>query len=343
MGVCAHNGGDLDCHVSGFDCSGLTLYAWAPYKSLAHYAATQKTQAGRFHPGIGELVPGDLVFFSGYIADGIGHTAIYVGNGLVIQAAQSGTAIMRSRLTDVIAESGVYRGAVRPLTTGVQGAAPTVTSVTGQVQPGGRITVHGAHLDTAVSVSVAGTRIYSFVQRTATSLTVIAPAHAAGTVPVAVSTAWGTARSSTVYVGPPQISSISPASATGVAATPVTVTGTSLAGVTVGHLTDAVGTQDLPVTVVSDRQLTMTLPPHLPGAVSITLTSGYGTSAPVTFTYALLPTGSTDARAGAPVAGPAAVAHPTTSGTHIARSGIFDDRIGPGWYLLGPRARRSAP
>ncbi|MBE7190018.1 IPT/TIG domain-containing protein, partial [Jatrophihabitans endophyticus] len=40
-GVCAHNGGDMDCRVVGFDCSGLTLYAWWPYEHLVHYAATQ--------------------------------------------------------------------------------------------------------------------------------------------------------------------------------------------------------------------------------------------------------------------------------------------------------------
>ena len=50
LGVCAHNGGDLDCHIVGFDCSGLALYAWAPYKQLVHYASTQHSTAGRFHP-----------------------------------------------------------------------------------------------------------------------------------------------------------------------------------------------------------------------------------------------------------------------------------------------------
>ena len=40
-GVCSHNGGDLDCHIVGFDCSGLAMYAWWPYRHLAHYAATQ--------------------------------------------------------------------------------------------------------------------------------------------------------------------------------------------------------------------------------------------------------------------------------------------------------------
>src|SRR5262249_12112921 len=93
--VCAHNvGGDLDCHVVGFDCSGLSLFAWSPYKQLVHFAETQHRQAGRFHPTIGELMPGDLVFFSADDPSGIGHVAMYAGRGLVIQALQSGTRIM---------------------------------------------------------------------------------------------------------------------------------------------------------------------------------------------------------------------------------------------------------
>ena len=49
-GVCdASNGAPNDCHVVGYDCSGLAMYAWAPYLP-DHYAATQYTQAGSYHP-----------------------------------------------------------------------------------------------------------------------------------------------------------------------------------------------------------------------------------------------------------------------------------------------------
>ncbi len=103
-----------DAHVFGFDCSGLALYAWAPYIHMAHYAATQYTEAGHVHPNIASLLPGDLVFWSddGSIA-GIGHVAIYIGNGNVIQAPYSGAYIEITPLSDV--ESGYY-GATRPLT-----------------------------------------------------------------------------------------------------------------------------------------------------------------------------------------------------------------------------------
>ena len=113
-GVCAGDGAYNDCHVIGFDCSGLVMYAWGPYLSLPHYAASQYTDAGSYHPSVSNLMPGDLVFWSadGTIG-GIHHVAIYVGNGNVIQAPQSGEVIQITPLDQV---SWGYFGATRPLT-----------------------------------------------------------------------------------------------------------------------------------------------------------------------------------------------------------------------------------
>jgi cell wall-associated NlpC family hydrolase len=100
-----------DGNVYGFDCSGLTMYAVAPWRNLAHDAATQ---VGSYHPAIDSLQPGDLVFWSkdGTIG-GIGHVAIYVGNGLVVQAPHSGDVI---RLTPIYQVESGTMGATRPLT-----------------------------------------------------------------------------------------------------------------------------------------------------------------------------------------------------------------------------------
>jgi cell wall-associated NlpC family hydrolase len=113
-GVCAGDGAYNDCHIRGFDCSGLTIYGWAPYLYMAHYAATQYWQAGSFHPSTSNLMPGDLVFWSsnGTIG-GIHHVAMYIGGGNVIQAPQSGSVIQITPLWDV---SWGYFGATRPLT-----------------------------------------------------------------------------------------------------------------------------------------------------------------------------------------------------------------------------------
>jgi cell wall-associated NlpC family hydrolase len=103
-----------DASVYGFDCSGLTLYALAPWKAIDHYAATQYTQAGSYHPAIAQLLPGDFVFWSedGTVT-GIGHVAIYLGNNQVVQAPYSGAYLEVTPLYQV--ESGYY-GATRPLT-----------------------------------------------------------------------------------------------------------------------------------------------------------------------------------------------------------------------------------
>jgi cell wall-associated NlpC family hydrolase len=113
-GVCEPGDAWNDCHVYGFDCSGLTIYAWAPWLSMDHFAATQYGQVGRYHPSINNLMPGDFVFWSdnGSVS-GIGHVAMYIGNGNVIQAPQSGDVI---KITNVLRVESGYFGATRPLT-----------------------------------------------------------------------------------------------------------------------------------------------------------------------------------------------------------------------------------
>ena len=103
-----------DSHVYGFDCSGLVMYALAPWLSVDHSASDQYTQAGTLHPAVEQLQPGDLVFWSsdGTIA-GIGHVAVYLGDGQVVQAPYSGAYIEVTPLDQV--EWGYY-GATRPVT-----------------------------------------------------------------------------------------------------------------------------------------------------------------------------------------------------------------------------------
>jgi hypothetical protein len=203
LGVCASGGGDLDCHVVGFDCSGLTLYAWGPYEHLAHYSATQHIQAGRFHPTLGQLVPGDLLFFAEWSGGPIGHVVIYAGKGMVFQAPQSGYVVDKVRLADLLSWS-IYRGATRPMSDGVEAGGPVVSAMTTQLSTaGGYLTVTGRHLDTATSVLVGSTRTYSFVRRSANSLVLKIPPHSAGTVPVTVSNPWGSVTRALTFVAPP--------------------------------------------------------------------------------------------------------------------------------------------
>ncbi|GAA1768811.1 C40 family peptidase [Luedemannella helvata] len=71
----------------GYDCSGLTLAAWrAAGYSLPHNAAMQYNQLPKISRS--QLRAGDLVFYSG-----LGHVAIYVGNGKVIHSPTFGEVV----------------------------------------------------------------------------------------------------------------------------------------------------------------------------------------------------------------------------------------------------------
>jgi cell wall-associated NlpC family hydrolase len=113
-GVCRSGSGWNDCHVRGFDCSGLVMYAWGQYLDLAHYAATQYSQAGSYHPSLSNLMPGDLMFWSNDSGQAsIHHVAIYIGNGDIVEASDSGIPI---HIVPYSSKGTIYYGATRPLT-----------------------------------------------------------------------------------------------------------------------------------------------------------------------------------------------------------------------------------
>lgn len=68
-----------------FDCSGLTMMAWAqagvslPHSSSAQYGATRRISSG-------DLQPGDLIFYYSPIS----HVAIFVGGGMQVAATHTG-------------------------------------------------------------------------------------------------------------------------------------------------------------------------------------------------------------------------------------------------------------
>ncbi len=74
----------------GFDCSGLTMWAWAQAGvSLPHSAQAQYDSITHVSPA--DLQPGDLIFYAsgGYIY----HVIMYVGGGEAVQAMDYGTAV----------------------------------------------------------------------------------------------------------------------------------------------------------------------------------------------------------------------------------------------------------
>ncbi|MFC7308981.1 NlpC/P60 family protein [Streptomyces monticola] len=116
LGICCSPSGKSGANIRGFDCSGLTVYAYAKVGiRLPRTAAAQATRGLRIPASAGQeaLKPGDLVFYA--YAPGrdstIHHVGIYAGHGQMINAARPGTTV---RLDPVDAMPG-YAGGARLL------------------------------------------------------------------------------------------------------------------------------------------------------------------------------------------------------------------------------------
>jgi cell wall-associated NlpC family hydrolase len=87
-----------------FDCSGLTMMAWAqagvslPHSSSAQYSSGPQVAASA-------LQPGDLVFYYSPIS----HVGMYIGNGQIVHAANPSTGVQVAGLYSM-----PFSGAVRP-------------------------------------------------------------------------------------------------------------------------------------------------------------------------------------------------------------------------------------
>jgi cell wall-associated NlpC family hydrolase len=89
---------------TGFDCSGLTMWAWAhggvslPHSSQMQYASLP-------HVSQSQVQPGDLIFFYSPIS----HVGLYVGGGMMIHAPHTGSVVSR-----VAVYWEYFAGAARP-------------------------------------------------------------------------------------------------------------------------------------------------------------------------------------------------------------------------------------
>jgi cell wall-associated NlpC family hydrolase len=103
---CPYSYGGTGPCSAGYDCSGLTMSAWAAAGvSIPRTAAEQ--WYGLPKVSAGSMQPGDIMIFNGG-----GHAAIYVGHGELIDAPHSGASV------ELVAFSGWYQqtfdAAVRP-------------------------------------------------------------------------------------------------------------------------------------------------------------------------------------------------------------------------------------
>lgn len=90
---------------AGFDCSGLTRYAYAHFGIKLPHSTYGQWAAGRHIPR-SQLRPGDLVFF------GMGHVGLWLGHSRFIHAPHTGQVVTVARLAQSWYAAS-YSGAVR--------------------------------------------------------------------------------------------------------------------------------------------------------------------------------------------------------------------------------------
>jgi len=92
---------------AGYDCSGLAEAAWAS-AGMSIPRTTYEDWAQLPHISLSALEPGDLILY-----DGEGHVAVYVGNGMIVDAPHSGANVEEIPMSeDWYAQN--TDGAVRP-------------------------------------------------------------------------------------------------------------------------------------------------------------------------------------------------------------------------------------
>lgn len=197
-------------------------------------------------------------------------------------------------------------------------AAPTVSAVSptsGPVAGGSTVTITGTALTGATAVKFGSANATGFVVDSATQITAVSPAAAAGVTDVTVTTIGGTSAISAndqfTYVAAPTITSITPANGPLGGGTSVVINGTGFSGVTSVQFG---ATNATSFTVDSATRITATSPAASAGTVDIRVTATGGTSATGAadqFTYLAAPSIS----AVSPGSGP------STGGTTVILSG----------------------
>jgi hypothetical protein len=199
----------------------------------------------------------------------------------------------------------------------------------GPTTGGNVVLLIGINLGGATSVTFGGTPATVVSQDPlGVSLTVIAPAHAAGNVPVVVTTPAGASTPANyTYVGvvtaPPIVLAITPPSGPTAGGTPFTIIGANLTGASVTFG----GVPATNVNVLGGVILTGVTPPGAAGLVSVQVTTPGGTTTvPGGFTYTgpALPTATAITPATGPAAGgtPFAITGSNLTGASVTIGGV---------------------
>ena len=268
------------------------LYTLAPVPTITSVAPNTGSTAG----GTSVVITG--TGFTGATSVTFGGTAattFTVTSDTSISATTPAHAAGLAEVVVTTISSNVTTGTGNDFT--YTAAGPTVTGLNptgGSTAGGNLVTITGTGFTGATGVSFGGTAATTFAVINSTTISAQAPAHAAGTVDVLVTTPQGTspntAADNYTYGAAPTITALNPASGNIAGGFSVVITGTGFTGttgVTFG------GTAATGVVVNSDTQLTVVAPAHAAGTVNVVVTTPIGASADTTadnFTYTTGPT-----------------------------------------------------
>lgn len=164
-------------------------------------------------------------------------------------------------------------------------AGPTVADIAppaGPLTGGSRVVLTGARFQNATAVTfdgVAGTALHVTSK---TQVEVTAPPHAAGPVTVRLVTPQGEATSEFGYQAPPTLTTISPETGPLAGGDELTLTGTNLDGT----LFVTVDTAELSPLTQSESTVTVQLPAHAAGPVTVSITTWGGQTGAKVYSYA---------------------------------------------------------
>ncbi|WP_232679363.1 IPT/TIG domain-containing protein, partial [Nocardioides sp. R-C-SC26] len=285
-----------------------TSLSFSTPPSLAGNAAVSVSTAG----GTSANVPGGFTYLTSPTAAGItpssgppaggtsvtvggsgfvvGNTSVTIGGVVIPAAAVSVTSTSSlSFITPAHAAGNVSVSVTTPggTSSAVPGgftyvAAPTAASLSPSSGPsagGTSVTVTGSgFVAGATSVTVGGVAVPagSVTVSSSTSLTVVTPANAPGTVAVTVTTVDGTSDpvpGGFTYVAAPTAASLSPSSGPSAGGTSVTVTGSGFVGGATSVTAGGVAVPAGAVTVFSPTALSFPTPSATAGTVAVTVST----------------------------------------------------------------------
>ena len=222
--------------------------------------------------------PGDFVGLNDQNAPSAHSACVYSTGNLVDTYVQTGIGDGADGTTETI--NGTTSGYRANLSVTLA-AQPVVTSVapsSGATSGGTSVTITGHDFTGATAVSFGGVAAPSFTVKSDTSVTAVAPAGAAGSVDVTVTTPAGQSALSAadrfMYVAP-AVTSVAPAKGPRTGGTSVTITGQNFTGAT------AVSFGGVPAksfTVESDASIAAVAPAAAAGSVDVTVTTPFGRS-----------------------------------------------------------------